>query len=189
MLLTLALACLPLFPPPLPPPVPPDITPPPAVATSPSSSAAPLRHEPARWPVSSHLVVRRASLPLHPWDSGHRGIDIAASPGEEVVAVAAGRVHFAGEIAGQGSVSIDHGGLRTTYTPVAPLVAQGEWVDRGEVIGTVVEEHCPGGCLHLGLRDGERYYDPFTLFETPRMRLWPSGPGVGLAEGPAQPLG
>ncbi|MDO5724581.1 MAG: M23 family metallopeptidase [Flaviflexus sp.] len=182
MLLTLALVALPFLPPPLPPPVPPDISPPPALVIEASQSAA-------QWPVHSRQVLRRASIPAHPWAAGHRGIDIAAVADEPVRAVSAGRVHFAGEVAGRPAVSVDHGGgLRTTYTPVVAVVRPGQRVERGEVIGTVAAGHCPTVCLHLGLRDDERYYDPLTLFETPRMRLWPSGAGMGLAEGSAQPV-
>lgn len=168
-----------------PPPVPPDITPPPAMfGGNPIMS-----RDEVRWPTSRRVVLLEASLPAVPWDTGHRGIDIAAAKDEEIRAVASGVVFFAGTVDGTPSVSIAHlGGRRTTYTPVEPLVEKGERVRAGQVIGILQSGHCPGPCLHLGLRDGWRYYDPMSLFEPTRVRLWPSGPGMSLPEGPAQSI-
>lgn len=136
---------------------------------------------PARAGAEQHLTLQ-APVPgavlegfragPHPWSAGHRGVDLAASSGEEVRAAADGVVHFAGTVAGRGSVSVDHGGgVRTTYTPVRPGVAEGDRVQRGDVVGTVVPGHCARTCLHWGLTDGDEYFDPLAHVEIRRVEL------------------
>ena len=122
--------------------------------------------EAARWraPLDGTL---RVSTPFAPgtanWDPGHRGVDLAATAGSWVLAAGAGRVVYAGDLAGRGVVSIDHGGLRTTYEPVDSIVSVGEQVFAGEVIGQIATAggHCR--CLHWGLKRGSSYFDPMRL--------------------------
>jgi hypothetical protein len=115
--------------------------------------------------------------PAQPWLPGNRGVDLAATAGEPVVAAADGVVLYAGLLAGRGVVSIDHGGIRTTYEPVDPAVARGAPVRRGQVIGRVaaVADGCgpPGGCLHWGAIRGDAYLDPLSLLAAPQVRLLP----------------
>nr|WP_239130863.1 M23 family metallopeptidase [Actinoplanes nipponensis] len=130
------------------------------------------------WPVGGARVVRRFDPPARPWLAGHRGADLAATPGAVIRAAGAGTVVFAGRIAGRGVVSVAHaGGLRTTYEPL--LVADrhpGDAVAAGEQIGTLATGHpgCPvAACLHWGLRRGADYLDPLTLLGLGRVRLLP----------------
>ena len=44
------------------------------------------------------------------WNRGHRGVDLAGTPGQPVYAAGAGTVVFAGELAGRPLVSIAHPG-------------------------------------------------------------------------------
>jgi murein DD-endopeptidase MepM/ murein hydrolase activator NlpD len=101
------------------------------------------------------------------WGSGHRGVDLGAQVGQEVVSPTAGRVSFAGVIAGRGVVVVQHaGGLRSTFEPVAGTVPVGSPVAQGDPVGelTDVPGHCaPATCLHWGLLRGETYLDPLTL--------------------------
>lgn len=127
------------------------------------------------WPVKGRagrprpLVVRGWHPPPKPWAAGHRGVDLAAPRGSPVRAVAAGRVSFAGRVAGRGVVSVELAGtgrppLRTTYEPVRPSVREGRRVRAGQRVGTVEgSAHCSGGCLHWGVRRGGRYVDPLSL--------------------------
>ncbi|MHC0428835.1 peptidoglycan DD-metalloendopeptidase family protein [Streptomyces sp. O3] len=143
------------------------------------------------WPVGERPAVLRGwEPPASPYGPGHRGVDLAGSPGAAVRAVAAGRVAFAGRVAGRPVVSIELAGtgeppLRTTYEPVRAQVEKGDAVEAGEVVGVLSREaaHCAPTCLHWGLRRAHRYLDPLSL-------LPPRGPSrllpvFGVPEPPA----
>jgi murein DD-endopeptidase MepM/ murein hydrolase activator NlpD len=130
------------------------------------------------WPLDgTPTVVRPFDPPPVPWLPGHRGVDLAASPGTTVRAAGPGVVHFAGMVAGRPVVSIDHpNGLRTTYEPVTPTVDTGQPVNRGDPIGVLLAGHpdCAAvACLHWGLRHGDTYLDPLSLLGRARVRLLP----------------
>ncbi|SFO58293.1 Peptidase family M23 [Geodermatophilus obscurus] len=126
------------------------------------------------------VVTRPFAPPPSPYGPGHRGADLGGAPGAVVRAAGDGIVVFAGMVAGRPVVSVDHaGGLRTTYEPVAPAVAAGQEVRRGDALGTLAAGHegCPAAaCLHWGLRRGETYLDPLSLLRPPRVRLLPLSP-------------
>ncbi len=133
----------------------------------------PLRPQPA--------VLRTVDAPSPNWNRGHRGVDLAGVPGQQVYAADAGTVVFAGELAGRTLVSIAHpGGLRTTYEPVQPSVRVGQPVEAGTVLGELVAGHagCPAAaCLHWGAMWGAAsradYVDPLGLVGTTPVRLKP----------------
>lgn len=118
-------------------------------------------------------VVRGFDPPAQRWQPGHRGVDLLAPPGAPVRAAAAGRVGFAGEVAGKPVVTVWHGSLRTTYEPVRAAVRPGDLVAAGQVIGELQAGHACGArqCLHWGLRRGDHYLDPLLLVTRPRVRL------------------
>ncbi len=128
-------------------------------------------------------VVRGFDPPDQPWLPGHRGVDLLGAVGAEVGAARAGRVVFAGTVAGQGVVVVSHGELRTTYLPVRPLVAVGATVSAGQAIGVLRPGHaCPGGtCLHWGLKRGDTYLDPLSLLGETEVRLLPAQSSSGVA--------
>jgi murein DD-endopeptidase MepM/ murein hydrolase activator NlpD len=118
------------------------------------------------WPVGGPVEVLRAfDPPARTWGRGHRGVDLAAPVGAPVLAAAAGRISYAGTLAGRGVVVVDHGRLRTTYEPVRRSVRVGDAVSAGSVIGTLeAGGHCGvRSCLHWGLLEGERYLDPLSV--------------------------
>ncbi|MFF7951608.1 M23 family metallopeptidase [Streptomyces griseorubiginosus] len=120
------------------------------------------------WPVGIRPAVLRGwEPPATVYGRGHRGVDLAAPAGAPVRTVAAGRVSFAGRVAGKGVVSVKLTGtdLRTTYEPVTASVEKGDEVTAGEVIATVAAtgSHCTTTCVHWGLRRGETYLDPLSL--------------------------
>jgi murein DD-endopeptidase MepM/ murein hydrolase activator NlpD len=130
-----------------------------------------------RPPVTPVTVVRAFDPPAQRWLAGHRGVDLRTTLGARVRAAGAGRVAFAGVLAGRGVVTIDHGELRTTYEPVDPQVVPGQRVAAGETLGTIATGtgHCgTGRCLHLGLRRGRVYLDPMLLLgrSSARLRPW-----------------
>jgi murein DD-endopeptidase MepM/ murein hydrolase activator NlpD len=116
--------------------------------------------------------------PATPYGAGNRGIDLWAAPGEAVVAVADGRVTFAGQVGGRWFVVTEHphpsqvsgatgtATVRITLGFVAAVhVATGAMVRVGQLVATAA------GPVHVGLRRGEAYLDPRPLFATVRVRL------------------
>ena len=124
-------------------------------------------------------VTRAFDPPETGYGPGHRGVDLAGAPGQQVMAAGAGVVLFAGMVAGRPVISVLHrDGLRTTYEPVDPSVAAGQPVARGSPLGTLRAGHsgCPAAaCLHWGLLRGDSYLDPLLLLRPPRVRLLPLG--------------
>jgi len=129
-----------------------------------------------RWPLGppAPQVARGFSPPAVPWGPGHRGVDLAARPGQAVYAAGPGRIAYADDLAGRGVVTIDHGDLRTTYLPVRPSVHAGRRVTSGTRIGVLQRGllHCPMTCLHWGLRRGALYLNPLNLVQR-QVRLLP----------------
>jgi len=130
-----------------------------------------------QWPLQPQPAVLRPFVPpAAPYGPGHRGVDLAGTVGQPVLAVGAGRVSFAGQVAGRGVVVVHHGQLRTTYEPVLVLVRHGQRTSPGEVVGTLelAGGHClPVACLHLGARDRTGYVDPLRWLGGGRVRLLP----------------
>lgn len=144
---------------------------------------------PWAWPLAGPQEVSRPFAPPESrYGSGHRGADLPSSPGAVVRAAGAGRVSYAGLLAGRGVVVVVHGALRTTYEPVTASVPVGAVVALGEPIGTLAAGHagCPvDACLHWGLRRGDAYLDPVRLVERAPVRLLPLGEDVGAGTAPA----
>lgn len=127
------------------------------------------------WPTSSTTVLRAFDHLEHSWHPGHRGVDLAAARGDEIRAAGPGRVIFAGVVVDRRVVSIEHASrLRTTYLPVTASVEAGDYVGKGDVIGTLEDGHCLiGACLHWGAKRGDIYYDPLALLTGTEIRLYP----------------
>ncbi|MEU9285495.1 M23 family metallopeptidase [Streptomyces sp. NPDC048275] len=152
------------------------------------------------WPVGLRPTVLRSwDPPATPYGRGHRGVDLAAAPGSPVRAVSAGRVSFAGRVAGRGVISVELTGtgtppLRTTFTPVRATVSKGYEVAAGEVLGTLEApgtrepggSHCPVSCLHWGLLRANTYLNPLSLLPPGLLHRRPSRllPVIGV---PSQP--
>lgn len=108
------------------------------------------------WPLDGP-IVRGFEKPSGPYgEDGHQGVDIAASPGQEVRAAAEGVVTWVGELPRGRFVTVSHaGGLRTTYLDLdAITVSRGQRVERGQVIASVA-----------GMRDGSST-QPHLHFDT-----------------------
>ncbi|MDN5745853.1 MAG: M23 family metallopeptidase [Nocardioidaceae bacterium] len=129
------------------------------------------------WPLRpAPRVVARFDPPDSAYGAGHRGVDLAAHPGQVVHSALAGRVTFTGKIAGRGVVVVSHGETRTTYEPVHASVAVGDRISAGSAIGTLdtFGSHCfPRVCLHWGWLRGETYLDPLRLVGSTPVRLLP----------------
>jgi murein DD-endopeptidase MepM/ murein hydrolase activator NlpD len=170
------------------------------------------------WPLDPPITVLRGfDPPPEPWLAGHRGVDLAARPGQAVRAAGSGVVTFAGPIAGRNVVVIRltsppagrapdgpaaTASLRITYEPVRPRLHRGGLVHTGQVVGRLQGgvRHCGvlGSCLHWGLRRGDSYLDPLLLVQPRRIRLLPLDrdlapdpwPGLGIwSTGATQRIG
>lgn len=130
---------------------------------------------PAPRPGAGHAVplygelLRVYDAPDDPYAPGHRGVDVGAEPGTAVRASADGTVRFAGSVAGNRTVSVDHGGgLVTSYSYLGSIaVTEGQTVSRGRELGTVGDGHPMQDLpphVHLSARRDGVYFDPLELY-------------------------
>ena len=112
-------------------------------------------------------------MPDGPYGPGNRGIEYATSPGDAVRAGAEGVVSFAGPVAGNLYVTLDHGGgLLSSYSYIDRVsVAHGDSAGRGDVIGFTGETP-----LHFSVRIDGSYVDPAAFIGVRRVsvRLLPT---------------
>lgn len=127
----------------------------------PATSSGRLQH-----PVHGHLTSG-FGWRIHPVRRAprlHTGADFAAPTGAPVVAAEDGHVRSAGWRGGYGiAVLVDHGGgVGTLYAHLSrTVVARGDRVERGEVVGAVgCTGTCTGPHLHFEVRVGGQPRDP-----------------------------
>ena len=111
-------------------------------------------------PVSGNITSRYGAVESVR-DHTHKGLDIAASAGTPIKAVAAGTVSYSGWMSGYGYlVIIDHGnGVQTCYGHCSKLyVSEGDNVEAGDKIAAVGSTgDSTGNHLHFEVRiDGEK---------------------------------
>ena len=163
-----------------------------APGAAPAGAAAPPGG--SRWvrPVDGP-VLRPFVAPVSVYGAGHRGADLADPFGTEVHAAGAGRVVFAGSVAGLLHVVVLHaGGLRTSYSYLSSVsVHAGDDVVGWAVVGTSgADPDDPVPALHFGLRVGATYVDPMLLFRAPDLtRIVHLAPDDGPDLEPARPSG
>lgn len=123
-----------------------------------------------RWPCPSSTRVTsdygtRVS-PMSGASSNHKGIDIGASAGADIIAVADGTVTAASYSSAAGNyVMIDHGGgLYTVYMHASSLlVSPGQTVSAGDVIAKVGSTGISTGShLHFGVSLNGSYVSPWS---------------------------
>lgn len=113
-------------------------------------------------------IVDPFRLPDGPYRAGNRGLEYNTTAGVIVRTIGAGVVTFAGPVAGSWFVTVRHpDGLRSSYSFLATVsVGADDLVAPGEQLGSTSERR-----FHLGVREGDRYIDPFPLLGT-RGRAW-----------------
>ena len=125
-----------------------------------SSVAVPRSSSGFIWPVSGPVTSPFGWR----WGRMHEGIDIAAPTGAAIVAVASGRVIYAGWMSGYGNlVVVDHGGGIATANAHASsiYVGVGHSVSQGQSIAAVgCTGHCFGSHLHFEVRVNGSPVDP-----------------------------
>jgi murein DD-endopeptidase MepM/ murein hydrolase activator NlpD len=137
-----------------------------AVVAAATLSVAPVSASTVQPPRSAYRppldrpVVDPFRAPANRYGPGNRGLDYDTAAGDEVHAIGAGTVTFAGFVAHRRYVTVRHpDGLDSTYSYLLELrVHRGEVVVRGQVVGIA------GDTFHLGVRRGDVYLDPMRLF-------------------------
>lgn len=107
--------------------------------------------------------VERGFAPIGRY-SGHWGVDWGVPVGTAVRAAGPGTVSFAGTVADNLTVTIDHGGgLRTSYSYMAEVVVnRGDSVSDGTTLGLSGAGH-GSPVLHFSIRLGNTYVDPLPI--------------------------
>jgi murein DD-endopeptidase MepM/ murein hydrolase activator NlpD len=125
-----------------------------------------LASTPSVWPTRGWVTSgfgRRVS-PFTGKPQAHRGLDIAAERGTQIVAPARGRVTFVGRKGPLGkAVEIDHGfGIKTIYGHCDAIhVTKGQRVERGQWIAAIGSTgRSTGPHLHYGIHVDGRAVDP-----------------------------
>lgn len=111
-------------------------------------------------------VVDGYRPPSSPYGAGNRGWEYDTAPGAVVRAAGAGAVTFAGPVGGSFAVTVRHpDGRRTSYSYLTSVtVRAGDLVTRGDPVGLA------GDRFHFGVRLGDTYVDPATLYRALRGR-------------------
>ena len=96
--------------------------------------------------------------------SNHKGLDIGASTGADIIAAADGEVVIATYSYSAGNyIMLDHGGgVSTVYMHCSQLlVKKGDKVKQGQLIAKVGSTgYSTGPHLHFGIRSGGTYVNP-----------------------------
>jgi murein DD-endopeptidase MepM/ murein hydrolase activator NlpD len=144
---------------------------------------------PPLWMPVTGPLVRGFDARAGPYGPGHRGIDIAAPAGTLVRAPTAGRVVFAGPVAGTNWVTLMAApGVLVTLGPLLDPVATATRVRSKAPVGRLGPGHpaAPAAsvALHLSVRVDGVYVDPLVyLVDRPRPRLVPLPAPAGLPGG------
>ena len=128
-------------------------------------------------PPVSAPITEAFRAPMSAYGRGQRGVEYRPPPGTDVRAAAAGTVRFAGPVAKELWVTIEHpDSLRTSYGPLSSvIVAPGDLVNAGQAVGTSTDR------LHFGVRRGDVYVDPESLLGSGvRARLVPTSEEGGF---------
>lgn len=113
--------------------------------------------------------MRGFRAPLTDYGAGHRGIDLAASDGDVLLAPASGTVSFASLVNYKPELTVTtDSGLKFTLEPACSAVPVGTVVSLGEILGSVCagayQPHCsPALCLHFSARNANGYLSPLYL--------------------------
>ena len=108
------------------------------------------------WPTPGYKIISspfgRRSSPTKGASSYHKGVDIAANQGSNVLSIASGTVTFAGfSSSGGNMIIIEHqNGYDSRYCHLSEklLVKNGETVQKGQIIGTVGPKYLSDGRLN-----------------------------------------
>jgi murein DD-endopeptidase MepM/ murein hydrolase activator NlpD len=124
------------------------------------------------WPIASNDIEFLSPYGMRTWRGRtrlHKGLDIRAPRGTDILSVMEGRVQFSGWRRGYGHlVLVDHpDGMTTAYAHLSKrYVSTGDRVDRAEplgLVGTTGRSTCVH--LHFEVRVADGYADPVPYLE------------------------
>jgi murein DD-endopeptidase MepM/ murein hydrolase activator NlpD len=118
-----------------------------------------------QWPLDEAKQVSRPFVaPVSEFGPGHRGIDIPAVVGSDIVAPAWVRVVFTGRVVDRDVVTVDAGdGWLVSFDGATAIVAEGQRLAPGIRLATVADNpHC--ACVHVGLRHAGAYLNPLLVW-------------------------
>ena len=130
----------------------------------------------------------KRSAPTAGASSFHKGCDIGAPEGSNLIAATDGQILFTGFLGGGGyTITLSVNNLKISYCHVSPhyIVKKGDFVKRGQIIAHVGPKYVygvpgnqytdstgrptngaiTGPHLHLGIRVDDSYVDPLTFFQ------------------------
>lgn len=130
--------------------------------------ASMLKRSPVFIPPVDAPVSDPFRMPDNPYGAGNRGVEYVTDAGDTVLASASGRVSFAGPVARELYVTLDHGGgLLSSYSYLQRInVAQGDTVTQGDIIGLASERY-----LHFSVRLNGEYVDPESYLGVRQLRV------------------
>ncbi len=145
------------------------------------------------WPIPGYTSISsyfgKRNAPTSGASTYHKGVDIPAPEGTDLIATCNGIITFTGFLGGGGytiTLSVDDT-LKITYCHVSPnyIVSEGDSITQGQIIGQVGPKYVYGvpgntytdslgrptngattGChLHLGFRANETYVNPLDYLQ------------------------
>lgn len=144
------------------------------------------------WPTPGYTTITsyfgKRTSPTAGASSFHKGIDIGAPQGSNLIAITSGKITFASFLGGGGyTITLSNDSMKITYCHVSPtyIVKVGDIVEKGQIIGYVGPKNVygvignpytdeqgrptngatTGPHLHLGIRLNNQYIDPLSLFK------------------------
>ena len=121
-------------------------------------------------PFESASIVNQYLAPMTEYSSGHRGIDLSAELGSEVLAPTDGVLSFVGKVGYRNVISVQFGDSMTvSIEPVCSDLVEGQPIYKDESLGLVCagdleyQWHCETTCIHIGTRNHLGYFSPLAL--------------------------
>ena len=145
------------------------------------------------WPIPGYTSISsyfgKRTAPTSGASTYHKGVDIPAPEGTNIIATCNGKITFTGFLGGGGyTITLTNDdGLKITYCHVSPnyIVSEGDLVVQGQIIGHIgpkYVDNVPGniytdssgrptngattGChLHIGFRVNDEYVNPLDYLQ------------------------
>ena len=115
-------------------------------------------------------VQNHYRAPLWNKGPGHRGIDLAIQPEEQILSPFDGEVFFAGKVFDRDVITLmSDTGLKASFEPVCSIHSKGTKVSKGQPVALLCvpeseyEIHCES-CIHFSIRNQYGYLNPLLFY-------------------------